>query len=153
MLFQHVFSLSTFLQGPEKFYGQGPDLLFALFGMYNHVSSKDPYFQGGRDKLKYGGDVTYVPKKWLAMGVRADIVQPDMKDNTQSFQVISPRIVLRSSYVSREEILLQYSYYQLGKGVYANWPNERVLTADSGTEGVPVKPDRHAVMLSASMWW
>jgi hypothetical protein len=151
VLFQHVLSISTLLQGTEKFWGQGPDLLFAVFAMYNHVASDDPNFRGASDKLKYGGDVTYVPMKWLGVGARYDLVQPDMKDNTQSFHAISPRIVLRSSFVSNEEIQLQYSYYKLGERVYAPWPYDEVATADGATHKRPTDP--HAIMLSASMWW
>ena len=153
VLFQHTFSVSTFLQGTEKFWGQGPDLLFSAFAMYNHVTSPDPLFKTGgaaSDKLKYGGEVTYVPMKWLGMGARFDLVQPNMKDNTQSFQVYSPRIVLRSHYISNEEIQLQYSYYNLGKHVYPPWPNDIVNTT-SGQRYQ--RADPHALMLSASMWW
>lgn len=151
ILFQHVFSVATFIQGTEKFWGQGPDLLFSIYGMYNHVSSKDPNFRGARDKLKYGGDVAYIPLKWLSVGARYDLVQPNMKDSTQSFHVISPRLVFRSSFVSHEEIQLQYSHYLYGKNVYAPWPDEMQLMADGSRR--PVKPDNHALMLSASMWW
>jgi hypothetical protein len=150
VLFQHIFSVSTFIQGTEKFWGQGPDLLFGIHGMYNHVESDDPNFRGASDKLKLGGDVAYVATKWLSAGARYDIVQPNMKDNTRSFQVVSPRLVFRSSFVSHEEIQLQYSYYKLGDRVYAPWPDEQQL---HNGELKRVKPDPHAVMLSASMWW
>jgi hypothetical protein len=151
VLFQHVFSVSTFIQGTEKFWGQGPDLLFSIFGMYNHIASDDPNFRGAEDRLKLGADVAYVPIKWLSGGVRYDNVQPNMKDNTKSFQAIAPRLVFRSSFVSNEEIQLQYTYYMYGDAVYAPWPDEQQLLVD-GTRR-RVKPDPHAIMLSASMWW
>jgi hypothetical protein len=74
-----------------------------------------------------------------------------MQDNTQSFSVYSPKVTLRSSYISHEEIQLQYSYYQLGKRVSPQWPNDVVTRADGTT--ARMKTDPHAVMLSASMWW
>jgi hypothetical protein len=151
VMFQHTFSVSTFLQGTENFWGQGPDLLLSAFAMYNHVASNDPLFTGGRNKLKYGAEAAYVPLKWLGTGARFDVVQPDLKDNTQSFSVFSPKLMLRSSYVSREEIQLQYSYYRYAKNVSPPWPNDVVETAGGGT--ARQKPDAHALMLSASMWW
>ncbi len=151
VLFQHTFSVSTFIQGIDKFWGQGPDLLISAFAMYNHVTSNDPNFSGAKDKLKYGGDVTYVPMKWLGVGGRFDLVQPNLRDNTQSFSVYSLKAILRSNYISHEEIQLQYSYYMLGDNVRPPWPNDQVLKADGTTHSQ--KTDPHAIMISGSMWW
>lgn len=141
ILFQYTLSLARLLRYPEPFSGQGPDIVLGLFGMYNHVSSTDPMFVGGHDKLKWGVDATYTMLSFLGAGVRFDRVQPDMADSTQAFSAFTPRIILRSTFVTHEQLILQYTHYFYGSAVSPGYPN------------ASLRPDADAFMISAIMWW
>jgi hypothetical protein len=143
LLFQYVLSVSRLLRAPEPFWGQGPDVLVSVFGMYNHVKSDDPMFSGGKDKLKWGGDVTYLFFSFLGAGLRFDRVQPNLDDSTYAFSVLSPKIVLRSEFVTHEQVLVQWSHYINGDNV----------TAGYRSPAIAGKPDSDVFSLSASMWW
>ena len=70
LAWEWTFSLATFLRYPESFWGQGPDLVFRTFGMYNRVDGDgDPTFSGATAKLKLGGSLTYTPLSWLGTSV------------------------------------------------------------------------------------
>jgi hypothetical protein len=144
-----TFSLATFLRYPESFWGQGPDLVFRTFGMYNRVDGDgDPTFSGATAKLKLGGSLTYTPLSWLGTSFRYDIVQPNMNDSRESFQVISPRLMFRTDFISHEEIVLMYNHYVLGSNVKPNYPyDERMMTNPA------IRPDENVVSLIATMWW
>jgi hypothetical protein len=143
---QYTFSLATFLQGTDAFYGQSADLLASVFGMYNKVKSdipNDPTFVNGSQKLKFGGDVTYLPLYWLGLSARYDLVQPDMSNSHKSFQVVSPRLLFRTSFVAHEEIYLMYSQYFNGSEVKLAFPST----------GMAATPDSAAVSIIANMYW
>jgi len=141
VLFQYTLSLAKYLLYPEPFWGQGPDIVVSLFGMYNRISSDDPMFKGATSKLKWGAEATYTPLGFLGISARFDRVQPDLNDNTLAFSAISPRIVLRSEFVTHEQILLQYTHYFYGKNVTPAWPSSAL------------PPDPDAFMIAAIMWW
>ncbi len=143
VLFQYTLSLAKLLRHPEEFWGQGPDLLWSVFGMVNLVSSdeSDLVFTGAERKLKYGTDIAYTPFEWLGVSARYDLVQPDMDNNTLSFHTISPRIFLRTSFAAHEQVTLQYTGYVYGDNVTPAWPaDQRAL-------------DKHVVQLTGVMWW
>jgi hypothetical protein len=122
LLAQYEFSLTNFLQmseeGGQKFWGEGSDLKVALYGMLNKVTSDyrpaDPTLWGPTDgnlKLKYGADVQYHATENITGAVRFDRLQPNSEIPEQSFSILSPRIVLHSNWVTREQITFQYSRY------------------------------------------
>ncbi len=112
VVFQDVVSIGRLLRG-ASFTGDAPDLIAAGFGMYNRVSGAvDPALDHG--KLKAGGELTYLPLPWLGLGGRFDWVAPNLDDASRSFSVASPRIVLRSAFLTHEQILIQYSRYFYG---------------------------------------
>ena len=149
VLLQYVLSLARMLRYPEPFWGQGPDVVLSLFGMYNHVSSEDPAFAAasrsgvadGENRLKWGADATYTPFGFLGVGLRYDSVQPDLDDSTVAFSVISPQHPARSEFVTHEQILIQYSALLLRR-------QRRALLAERRPP-----PRRRRVMISAIMWW
>ncbi len=141
LAFQYTYSLATLLWHPKKFWGQGPDVLLTLFGMYNIVSSDDEDFSDPTKKLKLGGEATYTMLSWLAASMRYDLVQPDMDDNTMSFHVLSPKLIVRTAFVSHEQVVLQYSRYINGDHVRTAWPH------------VGLPPDKDVFMIAAIMWW
>ncbi len=136
--FQYALSLGKIARYPTRFGGNGPDLTLTLFGMFNSVSSDTQ----SHDKLKYGADLFYSAFDALGLGVRYDLVQPNLDDNDQSFAVLSPRIVLRSAFVAHERVTLAYSRYFNGSEAYPAFP---YAAQDEG--------DSDVVMIAASMWW
>lgn len=139
------------LQDPNaSFWGDGADLRLSLFGMYTAVSSKDPAADGVK-KLKYGADLVFSPLAWLGVGARADIVQPTSKDTQtatgvvkaadERFWVISPKVMLRTKFLTHEEITAQYSHYSYGSGVTPQTPN------------ATFPPDENVFGIKATMWW
>jgi hypothetical protein len=113
LLAQYEFSLTNFLQqssGGQRFWGEGSDATLKLYGMYNKVAS-DVAANDGIHKLKYGADLAYAALPWLTAGVRFDRVQPNSRIAEQSFAILSPRLVFKSKFVTREAITLQYSRY------------------------------------------
>ena len=138
LLFQYSLSVGKLVRYPVRFNGNGPDLTVTLFGMFNAVDSE--HF--AHKMLKYGGEVMYSPLEVLAVGARGDLVQPDLANRTQSFTVLSPKLVLRTSFLAHERVTLQYSHYWNSAAAYAAFPYNRLPEAD-----------KNVLMLSASMWW
>jgi hypothetical protein len=141
LMFQYSFSLARYLWAPQEFWGQGPDLVFSGFGMYNRIASDAAGFTGPTGRLKVGGQATYSPRGWVGLDLRYDLVQPDMANADKSFQVISPSVVLRSEFASHEEVVIGYSRYLNGIGVAPGYPHELLA------------PDRQLFRISAVMWW
>ena len=148
LLWQYTISLARFMRYPEPFWGQGPDLSLALFGMYNHVINDDSTFvpaandfHAATNKLKWGGEVTYTFISFLGLSFRYDSVQPDLDNSTVSFHVLSPKLIFRTEFVTHEQVILQYSHYIDGANVTPSWPSE------------PLTPDKDAFMIAAVMWW
>jgi hypothetical protein len=146
VLFQYTYSLATLLRHPEPFWGQGPDVVLGLYGTMSWVQNNETDEMGVRlpipkSKLKLGADVTYTMFSWLGASFRYDNVQPDMKDNTQSFSVLSPRLIIRTEFVTHEQVVLQYSGYFNKKNVAPAWPN------------ASFPADEHVVAVIGSMWW
>jgi hypothetical protein len=134
------------LRHPEAFWGQGPDVVIGLYGTMSWVKNNERDEMGERlliprTKVKLGADVTYTMLSWLGASLRVDSVQPDMKDNTQSFTVISPKLILRTEFVTHEQVVLSYSAYLNKANVAPAWPN------------ASFPPDEHVVAVIGSMWW
>jgi hypothetical protein len=153
----------------------GPaDVKLGLFGMYTTVSGTDPtsvnlltgLATSGTQKLKYGADLLANLLPWLGVGVRGDFVQPDSHDASESFGVLSPKIVLRSNYVTHEEVTVQYSHYWDGSDVLPQqWLSvvgaKNIATAAAHATagsymnfaGPPYPNDANVVGLKVTMWW
>src|SRR5579859_1721738 len=97
-----------------EFYGDGPDCTVSLFAMYNAVKSDDPVFDATK-KLKYGGEVIYKPLSWFGAGARFDRVMPSSKDSSQSFSVLSPKLIFHSRFITHEQMAIVYSKYFYGQ--------------------------------------
>ncbi len=150
VLFQYRFSLAAFMLRPQEWWGDGTDLVVHLFGMYNKVDSgKDVPLNGpGNQKLKFGADAIYTPLPVLGFGGRFDLVQPDLDNSRRSFAVLTPRIVLKSNYVTHEEVSIMYARY-FNK-------SETMLPFPFGGQGAPYPapgPDDGVFMVQATMWW
>ncbi len=153
----------------------GPvDVKLGLFGMYSTVSGTDATSvnlltgipTAGTQKLKYGADLVANFLPWLGVGVRGDVVQPDSHDTNESFGVLSPKIVLRTTYVTHEEVTLQYSHYWDGSDVLPQqWlavagPKNIATPAGHATAGAyqnfagpPYPNDTSVFGAKVTMWW
>lgn len=159
------------IEDPESdFWGEGRDFIVKLYGMYNMVKSDDEDADGIH-KLKYGVDMVGSLFPAFAVGTRYDRVQPNNRVPEQSFGVLSPRLIFRSRWVTREEIIIQYSHYfynerecdpadpircvqppsgpVLPDGFGATTGNQ-----DAGNRGQPnAPPDKDAFKVQATFWW
>jgi hypothetical protein len=167
--FQYSFSFGQLFHYPQAFWGDGPDLIATVFMMYNHVHSPeapgattplnplahtDGDGGGHINKLKFGGEVLYVPLPWLGLGGRFDSVRPDLDDASQSFSVFSPRIFLRTAFVTHEQVMLQYSRYFYGSA-YApgntSGGSQFPYNSQAGASGLGV--DKNAAQIAAIIWF
>ena len=110
---QYSFSFGQLFHYPQAFWGDGPDLIGTIFGMYNKVKApmNTDY---SLSKLKFGTEWTYVPLPWLGLGGRYDVVEPNLDQSGESFSVLSPRIIFRTAFVTHEQVMIQYSRYFYG---------------------------------------
>ena len=142
---QYEVSLAHLLLYPRTFDGKSKDIILSAFGMFTRVSSQDDAYDGV-NKLKLGGEGSYTLLSWLAASLRLDHVRPTDKNAEQAFSIISPRVIFRSDWQSRDQVVLQYSHWLYGDDVIvrSGYP----LVDDPSLE-----PDEHSLSLSASMWW
>jgi hypothetical protein len=163
---QYTFSLAAMMMRPRTFLGKAADLTIRPFFMFNKVVGT-PSATEDVTKLKWGLDTIYSFMPKMGAGLRFDAVNPKMSNRSNSFYVLSPKLIFRSEFVTHEMIVLQYSYYRYG-AAYMDptlsskvmpWPFGQYGTlnigdgADSEGHGLNMKPDEHVVTLAASMWW
>jgi len=155
ILFQEVFSFGQLFRYPQAFWGDGPDLIAAVFGMFNKVSgSTDP--GSNHSRMKAGAELTYLPISWLGLGGRYDLVDVNLDRSAQNFSVISPRIIIRSNFVTHEQILFQYSRYFYGsEAAVASFPynggNGGIYP--NNMAGQAVGADHNAFTMAAIIWF
>ncbi len=94
----------------ESPFGEGQDLTMKFYGMWNKVKSRDATADGN-SKLKLGTDLFFDVFPVMAVAARFDYLMPNSRYKQQNFGILSPRIVLRSSFVTHEQISFQYSRY------------------------------------------
>jgi hypothetical protein len=162
---QYSFSFGALANYPAAFWGQGPDIVATVFGMFTMVDSPAPIVNGEEQgtraslasptvsdwniktkKLKFGGDVMYTPLSWIGFGCRFDMVQPDLdakfNGSHSNFEVISPRIVFKTAFLTHEAVTINYQRFFLNDASYSVYPNEWVA-----------KPDANLFAIAATMWW
>jgi hypothetical protein len=158
--FQYVFSFGQLFWYPNAFWGQGPDLIASVFTMFNHVHvpNNPPY--DGINKLKFGAEVMYLPLAWFGVGGRYDYVDPDLGKSLSEraatgaptfmdkFQVLSPRLVFRTDFVTHEQILVQYSHYWYDGPSASMFP----YNTQTGAGQIP-GADANAFQIAAIIWF
>jgi hypothetical protein len=149
-------SLGTVLRYPGEFWGEGPDLLLSLFGLYGQLEADDPA-RDGEKKLKFGAEGVYSFLPWLALAGRIDRSTPYLNrpkvplypnQNDNSFTVLTAKAVLRSDWRARETLTLQYSNY-----IYRSDYHLVTLNAGGQVSSVTDEPDRHLVAVYGTLWW
>ena len=113
---QYSFSLGQLFHYPQAFWGDGPDLIATMFGMYNHVHGAGDVNRATRtrtaahiNKLKFGAECTYVPLPWLGVGggsTRCSRTWTTARSRSRSSRRGS---IFRTAFVTHEQIMLQYS--------------------------------------------
>jgi len=134
LLFQYTLGLAQYM-------GQLPldarDIRMAWYAMFNHaVSPKtDPNSVANLDvdtyKLKWGTEWQMDTLSWLTLGFQFDYVQPDISDTKQGYLAITPRAIIRSTWESKERILLSYTHFFLGDTAFPASPFSDILESDS----------------------
>jgi hypothetical protein len=142
---EYGLSLSRLLFYPRDFDGKSRDIILSMFGILSHVSSADPQVNGDH-KIKFGAEGTYTLLSWLAASFRFDHVRPASNIPGREFTILSPRIILRTSWQARNQIVLQYSRFLYGS-------NPIVRSGYPAVDDPSLKPDKDMVSLTASMWW
>ncbi len=125
--------------------GVSPDIIVSLFAIQTSVTSADPMYTD-KSMFKFGGEAAYSLTSFLATALRFDSVAPDLSDADKSFMILSPRVIFRSDWQSRDQVTLQYSHWFNGSQVYVRNGTPAVL--DPG-----IRPDEDVVSLAATMWW
>jgi hypothetical protein len=160
-------SLKKIFEG-DAFWGAGWDLRLTVYGMLNFVESPDPDVDGTH-KLKYGADLFYSALPWLGAALRFDRVQPHSELPEQSFAVMSPRLVFRTSWLTREQVYIQYSRYFYAQRECTN-PDELYFCVQPPVTAVPPdgwgspsldndrgaplnSPDINVITIGANIWW
>jgi hypothetical protein len=141
--FEYNFSLGKALWHPQAFWGEGPDLILSVFtNVAATLQSEDPNFDG-RKLYKVGGEATYRFTSWMAISGRYDHVAPNSKDNLESFDVISPKLIFRSSWNSHEQVNLSYTRWLYGAHTRGQAPNDYTH----------LQLDNQMFALTFGMWW
>ena len=92
-----------------------------------------------------------MPLDFMGVGFRADRVMPNLDNGDLDFSVFSPRLILRTAFVTHEQILFQYSRYwyetpAAGQGMFPyNQQVGRRHVPDRRQERVPGRGD-HLVL-------
>jgi hypothetical protein len=142
---EYNLSLSRLLFYPRDFDGKSRDVILSFFGILTHVQSADPQFNGDK-MLKAGAEGTYTLLPWLAASARFDYVQPNSNIAGREFGVISPRLIFRSGWQSRNQVVIQYSRFTYGS-------DPIVRSGYPAVDDPSLKPDKDMVSISGSMWW
>ncbi|MBN2195694.1 MAG: hypothetical protein JW751_22930 [Polyangiaceae bacterium] len=150
---QYDLSVGKLVSYPVPFSGDGPDIFVSLFALGTQVASDDKAenadgesLYDGVLKLKYGVEATYSLFSWFALSGRFDQVNPNSEDKSQSFMILSPRLIFRTDWQASNQVVLQYSRFVNGSNVpvWQGYPPS--LDPDA-------VPDENVISLSASMWW
>src|SRR5262249_24122829 len=153
VLWQYTFSFGQLFHYPQAFWGDGPDIIATIFGMYNKVTA-DTNSAYSIGKLKFGAELTYIPISWLGLGGRFDEGQPNLSNSTQSCWVASPRVILRTAFVTHEQVMFQYSRYHYGTAYAAGnaaGGTQFPYSTQPGAAGLGA--DENAFQVAAIIWF
>ncbi len=135
-------SIGKVVSYPQKFDGQGRDLLLQTSFHYTRTESDFDGFDG-RQRYKGALDLEYVFHEYMSVAGRADRVVPDSREKEQSFWVVAPRFVMRTSWSSRMYFTVKYVKWFLG---------EKTRNEGAG-ERDPAQLDDELFAVNMNMWW
>ncbi len=134
LLFQYTLALSQYL-GVLPFNAR--ELRAAIYGMGNHAVSPqvDPNSPLSKDidtyKLKLGTEWQLDLLSFLTAGFQFDYVQPDISDPELGYTAITPRAIFRTTWETKERVMLSYTRYFLGERAYPSSPFSALPEADA----------------------
>jgi hypothetical protein len=140
--FEYNVAWGRLLRYPVELSPNGPEFFTSFFLDYAQVSSKDPDYDH-RKLVKFGTELTWRWLRWLALSSRVDRVIPNSKDSEESFTVISPKIIIKSDWLSHEQVTLSYTRWLYGAHTHAEFPNDF-------TRG---QLDDDMFALTFGLWW
>jgi hypothetical protein len=150
-------SLGRILSAPAPFSSEGPDLVLNA-GLVVAYSTNPLGQVGGatlgqptdaevyNDRLRYkfGVDGLYTFSKYMSVGVRGDRVAPNSKDSAETFYVLAPRVVFKTSWTSRENITILYAKWFYGSHTHPEASS--ILPTDVGL-------DDQLLAINVNVWW
>jgi len=140
--FEYNLAWARLLRYPVELSPNGPELFTSIFLDYGQVASKDPDFDH-RKLLKFGAELTWRWLSWLTFSSRFDRVIPNSRDSQESFTVVSPKIILKSDWLSHEQVTLSWTRWLYGAHTHAEFPNDF-------TRG---QLDEDMFALTFGLWW
>jgi hypothetical protein len=117
-------------------FGEGQDLTTKFYAMWNKIKSDDP-LNDGITKTKFGTDWIFDVFPVMAVATRFDYLLPNSRIPNQNFGIVSPRVILRSAFVTHEQIAIQYSRFLYKQRTCANGTPADNSFAGLGTGTVP----------------
>lgn len=136
LLFQYTLGLSQYLGALPW---NARELRMAWYSMFNHAVSprqdpnNPPELELDVDvyKLKLGTEWQLDLLSFLTLGFQFDYVQPDLSDSSQGYTAITPRAILRTTWETKERVMLSYTRFFLGDQAFPSSPFSDLLEADS----------------------
>jgi hypothetical protein len=115
--------LLRLLRYPVELSPNGRELFASFFADVVKIDSVDPD-ANGKKMWKAGTEWTYRWLAWLQFSGRYDHVAPNSKDHAESFDVISPKVIFKSDWLSHETVTLSYTHWWYGAHTHAEFPND-----------------------------
>ena len=108
---------------PVELSPNGPELFASFFANFVKINSVDPDFDG-KFMWKAGTEWTWRWLSWFQLSGRYDHVSPNSKDHAEAFDVISPKLIFKSDWLSHETVTLSYTQWFYGAHTHAEFPND-----------------------------
>jgi hypothetical protein len=108
---------------PVELSPNGSELFASFFANFVKIDSVDPDFNG-KFMWKAGTEWTWRWLAWFQLSGRYDHVAPNSKDLQESFDVISPKLIFKSDWLSHETVTLSYTRWFYGAHTHAEFPND-----------------------------
>jgi hypothetical protein len=138
-------SLGRMLAAPRPFDANGPDVALNFGAVVATTDTASPGFSG-RTRYKFGADALYKFAPYLAVGGRVDHVVPSSKDSSETFNVVAARLVFRTDWQSREQIMLVYAKWLYGTNTHPEY--------SSLTSSLPLpRLDDQLIALNVNIYW
>ena len=127
------------------FDANGPDVALNMGAVVATTDTASPGFSG-RTRYKFGADALYKFLPYMAVGGRVDHVVPSSKDSSETFNVVAARLVFRTDWQSREQIMLLYAKWFYGTNTHPEY--------SSLTSSLPLpRLDDQLIALNVNIYW
>jgi hypothetical protein len=152
-------SLGRIVTAPAPFSSDGPDITLNLGFVLAYTLTDPTPLSGTTDpaayqldqdtfnhrlRYKFGAEAIYSVAYWLSFALRGDRVAPTSKDAGETFYVVAPRVIFKTNWMTREQIVLIYGHWFYGPRTHPEASS--LLPTDIGL-------DSNLVALNVNMWW